>query len=157
MAALSLDREAEADRLAGQRSLVYQMVPSHGGEVLQHTKECSLHLDCYRPAVCRDSQGCSSGKLPACCCCPATVCCLQPHSCHAAALVVKQQEQQEWQFKVDSIDAGDLPRYIEASVITLGTLDVCCDCGSSWMWDPAARRICCDTWRQAEPPAHDRF
>ncbi|KAI7837223.1 hypothetical protein COHA_008949 [Chlorella ohadii] len=33
----------------------------------------------------------------------------------AAALTVKLQEQQEWQLKVDSIDAGDLPRYIEAS------------------------------------------
>lgn len=53
------------------------------------------------------------------------------HPCHAAALVVKQQEQQEWQLKVDSIDAGDLPRYIEASAITLGTLLVCCGCGSS--------------------------
>ena len=26
---------------------------------------------------------------------------------------MKQQEQREWQLKVDSIDAGDLPRYIE--------------------------------------------
>lgn len=32
---------------------------------------------------------------------------------------MKLQEQQEWQLKVDSIDAGDLPRYIEVSCLPI--------------------------------------
>ncbi|PRW33281.1 hypothetical protein C2E21_7813 [Chlorella sorokiniana] len=40
----------------------------------------------------------------------------------AAALTVKLQEQQEWQVKVDSIDAGDLPRYVEECQAEIGRL-----------------------------------
>lgn len=122
MAALALERQMESERLAGKGATVIcrkwayclaTALASTAGGALGDNKE-SDRLGCCLTCA---HEGCLHSHI---CMHPFSLCfglCVFPT---AAALLVKQQEQREWQLKVDSIDAGDLPRYVEVG------------CGERW-------------------------